>query len=158
MKYAAETSVSTEQSQAEIRKTLNRYGAERFAYYEEDLRAAIMFEMKGRRIKFLLPLPSKNDRQFWQTPERRTARSADAALKSWEQACRQRWRALALAIKAKLESVESGIASFEEEFYAFIVLPTGKTIYEETHAAVEQAYLTGKMPLLLPGIGETSQG
>lgn len=156
MKFASETSVSVENSQAEIRKILGRYGASKFMYYEEESRAAIMFEMKGKRIKFLLPLPAKSEKRFWQTPSRRYARSADAAYKEWEQACRQRWRALALAIKAKLESVESGIASFEEEFYAFIMLPSGKTVYEESYEAVNNAYLSGSMPkLLMPGL-ETS--
>lgn len=39
---------------------------------------------------------------------------------------------------------------FEEKFYVFIVLPGGKTIYEETSESVNQAYLTGNVPKLLP--------
>jgi len=156
MKFASATTVSVEKSQAEIRKILNRYGASKFVYYEEESRAGILFEMKGKRIKFILPLPAKSEGRFWVTPERGKARTSEAANKEWEQACRQRWRALALAIKAKLESVESGIATFEEEFYAFIMLPSGKTVYEESYEAVNRAYLSGSMPkLLLPGL-ETS--
>lgn len=153
MKYAAETSVSVEGSQAEIRKVLSKYGASKFAYLEEETRSAICFEMKERRIKFVLPLPSRNEPRFWETEARKLKRSADEAYKAWEQACRQRWRALALAIKAKLESVETGIASFEEEFYAFVVLPNGKTVYEESRDAVATAYLNDTMPplLLMPG-------
>lgn len=156
MKFASETSVSVESSQAEIRKTLSKYGASKFMYAEEESRAAIMFEMKERRIKFLLPLPSRKDRQFWFTPGKNLQRTPEAAYKEWEQACRQRWRALALAIKAKLESVEAGIASFEEEFYAFVMLPSGKTVYEESREAVNQAYLTGTMPPMLMLGPETS--
>ena len=37
----------------------------------------------------------------------------------WEQACRQRWRALALVIKAKLEAIDAEISTFEEEFLPF---------------------------------------
>ena len=42
--------------------------------------------------------------------------------------CRQRWRALNLAIKAKLEAVESGIVTFDQEFLAHIVGPSGQTV------------------------------
>ena len=37
---------------------------------------------------------------------------------------------MVLAIKAKLEVVESGIASFEEEFLAHIVNAAGVTVYQ----------------------------
>lgn len=158
MQYAKDTSVSSEQSQAEIRKVVARYGATKFAYLEEDERAAIMFEIQNRRIKFLLPLPSKNDSVFWETPGRKLKRTPDSAFREWEQACRQRWRALALAIKAKLEAVESGIATFEEEFLAYVVMPDGLTVAEHVMPNIERAYLTGNMPPLLPAIGGTSAG
>ena len=58
-------------------------------------------------------------------------------------------RVLALVVKAKLEAVECGIATFEEEFYAHIVMPGGKTLYQLTRDNVELAYKTGKVPPLL---------
>jgi len=131
LQYAKDTAVSSEQSQAEIKKTLTRYGATKYAYVEEEERAAIMFE-----INFVLPLPNRNDPRFWKTPERKLKRSADAAFKEWEQASRQRWRALQLAIKAKLEAVESGIAlEIEMECvscYSWLPVPAPdfKTYYE----------------------------
>lgn len=62
------------------------------------------------------------------TPTGRRTRSDDAAEKAWEQATRQRWRALHLVVKAKLEAVESGITVFDDEFLAHIVLPDGGTV------------------------------
>jgi hypothetical protein len=47
---------------------------------------------------------------------------------SLAQANRQVWRALLLAIKAKLEVVESGIATVEEEFMPYIVTPDGRCL------------------------------
>jgi hypothetical protein len=120
MQYAKDTSVNSEQSQAEIRKTLARYGATTFVLLEEGAHAAIMFEVSNRRIRFVLPLPDPNDEQYFRIPRRYESRSPEAARQKWEQACRQRWRALALAIKAKLEVVERGIATFEEEFLNYI--------------------------------------
>ena len=72
-----------------------------------------------------------------------------AVTHAWEQACRQRWRALSLSIKAKLESVESGIEEFESVFMAQVVTPNGKTLEEEVRPVIAQAYETGKMPTLL---------
>lgn len=73
----------------------------------------------------------------------------DSLEKAYEQACRQRWRALNLAVKAKLEAVSSGIASFEEEFLAHIVLPNGKTVGNLLVPQLGRAYLENKMPPLL---------
>jgi hypothetical protein len=63
---------------------------------------------------------------------------------------RQRWRALALVIKAKLEAVEAGITIFEEEFLAHIVLPDGRTAGEYMVPQIEESYRTKQMPPLLP--------
>jgi hypothetical protein len=115
--------------------------------------AQIQFATKSRSVRFFLPLPDKSDKQFWFTPARRQRVDSDRAHANWEQACRQRWRALLLAIKAKLESVECGISTFEQEFMAFIVNPsTGRTIGEEITPLIEERYQNpeARRPLGLP--------
>lgn len=67
----------------------------------------------------------------------------------FQQAGRQRWRALSLAIKAKLEAVASGITSFEEEFLAHVVMPNGKTLGSTIIPQIADAYANKKMPPLL---------
>lgn len=126
--YAAATSVSSEKSKAEIEGTLERYGAEKFMRGWDSSGAIICFVHNGRGIKFHLPLPDKSSKEFVMTPGGKKERSIEDQRKAWEQACRQRWRALALVIKAKLEAVETGITSFEEEFLAHFVLDGGETI------------------------------
>lgn len=155
-KYAEKTEVSCERSQAEIRAIIGRYGATRYATLDEPGRAAIMFEVKDRRIRFTLPLPDVTDSQF-DYDGRNHRRSIDQRHQAWEQACRQKWRALALAIKAKLEAVQTGIATFEEEFLNYIVLPDGVTVGEFIRPQIEVAYSKGTMPKMLPGIGETGR-
>jgi len=150
-RYAENTRVSSEQSRAEIERILSRYGADGFMYGWADQNALIAFQMRERRIKFILPMPAKDLPEFVFTPARRSRRSPDEQLREWEQACRQRWRALAIAIKAKLECVESGITSFEEEFMAHIVLPNGKTVGSWMQPQIETSYKNGKMPPLLGG-------
>lgn len=147
-RYAEKTSVSTETSRNEIERTLSRYGAEEFMYATRSEAAIIAFAARGRRIKFHLPLPPKSD--FARTEAKGLPRSADAVQKAWEQACRQRWRALALAIKAKLEAVTAGITTFEDEFLAHIMLPNGTTVGEHIKPGIALAYDRGEVPALLP--------
>ncbi len=146
-KYAANTNVSSELSRIEIEKTLIRYGADNFAYAMTAGKALIGFTMKGIQIKFILPLPTKEE--FRLTPTGRE-RSENSQYEAWEQACRQRWRALNLVIKAKLEAVECGISIFEDEFMANIVLPGGQTVGDFMKPQIEQAYISGAVPKMLP--------
>lgn len=148
--YAADTSVSSERSRGEIEKTLTRYGATKFMYGYDETRALVQFETKSRQVRFELPMPNRRDRQFTHTPTRDTPRTATAAAEAYEQAVRQRWRALNLVIKAKLEAVESGIVGFDAEFMAHIVLPNGATVGEVMVPGIADAYEFGVMPPLLP--------
>src|SRR3712207_3164132 len=101
-RYAANTEVSSSRSRDEIERTLERYGADQFLYGWQEDNAVVGFRMQGRQVRFVLPLPSKSEKRF--TEHSRGLRSPEAAHKEWEQAVRQRWRALALVIKAKLEA------------------------------------------------------
>lgn len=151
-RYAEQTSVPSDRSRAEIERTLERYGATTFQYGWTEGRAMIGFVMDGRQIRFLLPLPDRDSLDFTQTPTGRE-RSVTAAREAYEQAVRQRWRALALMVKAKLEAVDAGIVTFEEEFLPHTVLPSGRTVAEEVMPAVEQAYATGAVaPLQIEGV------
>jgi len=113
--------------------------------------------MNGRQIRFIIELPDKNDNKFWFTPEKRRKRSDTQAFAEWEKACRQRWRALALVIKAKLEAAESGITEFEDEFLAHILIPDGSgdtmTAGEFLRPQIDAAYETGTMPKMIPYLG-----
>lgn len=140
--YAAGTDVSSDRSRTEIERTLTRWGADSFAYMTGRGQAQIAFEYAERRIRFALPLPDRDDPQFRLTPTGKT-RAAAAREAAYEQAIRQRWRALALVVKAKLEAVEAGISTFEQEFYANLVLPSGETVYEATAQRVGEAIESG---------------
>lgn len=150
-RYAENTKVTSDASRAEIERTLQRYGASSFGYGWEDDVALIAFRLGGRQIKFILTMPDRKSRQFTHTGARNWPREPAAAHAEWEKACRQRWRALALVIKAKLEAVEAGITSIESEFLAATMLPSGETIGEWIKPQVDDVYRTGGMPSLLPG-------
>jgi hypothetical protein len=147
-RYAADTSVSVSNSKAEIERIIERYGATGFMSGWTAQQAMIAFAMNDRQIRFVLPMPDKSEHRF--THSSRGLRAPETVQKEWEQACRQRWRALALVIKAKLEAVESGISVFDDEFMANIVLPNGRTVSEEVRPRITTAYESGAMPPLLP--------
>ena len=149
-RFAEHTTVAVDRSVAEIKSTIQRYGATHFAFIETPDSSCVEFICNDRRIRFILPLPSASDKRFTQTPGRGKQRSADQAYVAWEQACRQRWRALNLAIKAKLEAVTSGISEFESEFLAFIVDPvSGHTVGEIIRPKLQSIYANGTGQLLL---------
>ena len=145
-RYAERTVVTADHSIAEIRRVLSRYGAGQFAYMEDPIRAAVAFNANGRNIRFILPMPTMDD--VSKTPKGRNRRST-VAEQELAQETRRRWRALSLSIKAKLETVSSGIIDFETEFMAYMVLPNGKTVAENILPDIARAYETGKMPKLL---------
>jgi hypothetical protein len=148
-RYAANTEVTTDKSRAEIERTLQRYGADQFFYGWQEGAASIGFRMHDRRVQFVLPMPDPTSDEFTTTPSG-WERQATASRRLYEQALRQKWRALALVVKAKLEAVESGITTFEEEFLAHIVLPNGQRVGQFMVPQISVAYATGTMPPLLP--------
>jgi hypothetical protein len=152
-RYAADTSVSSDRSRAEIERTLARYGAKSFMYGWDENRAVVGFIADGRQVRFLLPMPDRDAREFTHTPARNTKRSPAQAEAAYEQSVRQRWRALSLVIKAKLEAVEAGIVSFDEEFAMHFLLPNGQTVGEWVAPQIERVYSDHQMPALLPGSG-----
>ena len=135
MRYAANTTVPVEKSKADIEKTITRHGADAYYSAMDRLSASIGFRIDGRMIKIDIPLPNKDDFQ------------SDA---KYEQAIKQRWRALLLIIKAKFELIEDGMGSLEEEFMPWLLMPNGKTFGEWASPQIEAMYKSGKMPPLLP--------
>ena len=136
MTFARESEVPVERSRAHIEQVLAKYGATHFAYGSAPFEARIMFEANGRRVRFILPLATPKGSKY-------------LTEKQQAQFLRTRWRCLLLAITAKLESVESGISTFEEEFMAHIMLPNGKSVGEHAIPYIADAYSNKKMPPLL---------
>lgn len=147
MAYAANTDVPQDRSEAEIKRLILRHGAEEYATGHGKGRATIGFRMSSRIVRFELPLPKLES--FAVTPRGRR-RSIGATEEAFHQETRRCWRALALIIKAKLEAVETGVTTFEQEFLAHIVMPDGKTVGQHVGATIESAYAAGKVQPLLP--------
>lgn len=138
MSFAENTKVPIGRTQDEIKKILSKHGATGFVFGENQNTAMLMFDMASRRIKIAIKLP--------QPP---SPNATQSSIKTYEQIKRSKWRCLLLVVKAKLEAVESGITSLEHEFMANILLPNGKTVFDNINHSIKLAYETNTMPKLL---------
>lgn len=138
--------MSPEKSQTEIKNTLRKYGADRFGIMEERDRGHVMFEYNGLLVQMTVKFPDREEFSKTDTGKKRIESAIDSA---FEQSIKQRWRALLLAIKAKLEAVESGISTIEQEFLAFVMMPDGKNISEHIIPNLNEIVKSGNMPKMI---------
>jgi hypothetical protein len=143
MEYAKGTTVDVSKSKAEIEFLLRKAGAMNIFSGVEDAKciAWIMFTMQGCPYRESIKLPKAE--HFTHTPRGRprNRESADAA---HVQACKERFRGLVLLIKAKLLAITNGDRTWDQEFFGAMMLPGGKTIYEQLGAQAATAAATGK--------------
>lgn len=149
-RYAERTELGPDRSRVEIERTLRRYGATAFAYGWQDGAANIGFTIADRSVRIELPLPCVGDATIARTPTGRP-RGREARDQAYEQAVRQRWRALTLIVKAKLEAVEAGISTVEREFLADVMIADGTTVGAWAAPQLALVYERGARPALLPG-------
>jgi hypothetical protein len=130
--FAQNTRVPVAQTRAEIERLLGRHKAAQFgtAVDYEIRKARVQFRLHDRIVRFSIDLPD---------PKKYGGERL-------EQRERQKWRALLLVIKAKLEAVENAIATFEEEFLGYIVMPNDQTMAEIAKPLIAGAYTTGRLP------------
>jgi hypothetical protein len=121
-KYAAGTRVEARRSRAELARVIARYGASDFAIVDNGANAFVRFAFDGRYVQLNLPAPDRWNDRFTKTPtgKERTLRAQE---RLYEQAIRENWRSLVLVVKGKLEAVDSGLTTFEDEFAAVLVRP-----------------------------------
>lgn len=150
MPYAEKTVVSPEKTRMEIEQVLRRYKADTFMYATEPGRAGVMFQIEKRRVQFVISIPPASEFKYGKSRAGYTTTLTEIQRdNAWAQEVRRRWRALYLVIKAKLESVESGIETLEEAFLAQLVLPSGDTFGQWATPQLAKVY-AGGMPMLLP--------
>lgn len=142
MAYAENTTVAFEKSISEVISHIKKHGAERIGQVEEAGFFALQFLLSERMIRFHLPFKSIDDMPVHDGRRQRLTTEKRQALLN--QSKRQRGRALQLVIKAKLESVESGIETVEEAFLSNVVMADGSTVYERAKTLIAIEYQTGE--------------
>ena len=150
MAYAEGTSVPVEKSLGEIVALVKKHGAQRVAQAEDVGAISVWFFLNDRMLRFRVKLPTmeemptRDGRNSILSDKQRNDRAAAA--------CRQKARALLLVIKAKLESVESNVETFDEAFLPNIVMSDGMTVMERIREPLALEYQTGKaFPMMLEG-------
>lgn len=163
--YAKNTKIDGGRSEAEIRKMLKNFGAVNIVPLDgvqvgEQTFIGIMFDYGARRVRMTVEMPDPASDRIRFSPGLRNLRTAAQQHEAWNKEVNRLWRALAFKTKARLVSIEEKISDFEEEFFYDIVAPgaeNGATVGQIMRPQLALAYRTGKLPPLLPGIGETTK-
>lgn len=142
MSYAETTSVPFERSISEMVALIKRAGAGQIGQMDDDAFYAIQFTIGDRMIRFRLPMPALSEMPTVNGRNQRLTNEQQRA--KLEQAKRARARALLLVIKAKLESVESGIETIEQAFLANVVMADGATVYDRISQPIALEYASGR--------------
>jgi hypothetical protein len=152
--YAQGTTVDVSKSRAEIDALLTRHGATQVIIKTEASRGTVAFEIDAHRYRIEMPLPSVEEVQL-KASAMRGWEGRDPSYKTrWiaaelAQMHRERWRALLLVMKSKLEIARiCGFSSVEREFLADMVLPNGGTVYGELAESIHRGLSDG-MPKML---------
>jgi hypothetical protein len=166
--FGNQSKVTPEETRAQIEALLDRYGADGFQYAADRRahRAAIAFRAHGRVVRLTVQMPDPEDPAFTITPGgkqrvRRRNTPNDPVMKAYEKVVRQRWRALLLIVRAKLEAILCGVTTFEDEFLANIVIAGGRTLGEHVVPQLEAACegdRGGEALLRLPAAGPRDAG
>ncbi|GAB2753325.1 hypothetical protein [Sinomonas soli] len=129
--YIRGASVTCSASQAEIQTMLAAAGATGIRFASERGKTRITFRSGGHH--FLLALPA-----------------AMSDLPHAQEGARRGWRQLSALVQAKLDAVDAGITTFDEEFLAYMVMPGGATVFQAVAPGVAAAYAAAAPPPAVP--------
>lgn len=132
-RYAEGTDVPVSKTRGEIEALLTKHGAGQILSGIDRERRSGFVGFTLEKRQFRIPLLARDDRN-----------------RNPDQVERERWRALLLLVKAKLEYIAAGLTTAEFEFLAYIVLPGGSTVGAELAPRLAEVYQTGEVRALLP--------
>jgi hypothetical protein len=131
---------------------LRRHGATAFGHHWFESMAVIEFAAHDRVVRFTLPLRRREEFKTRVVRSRRVTCTPEQTEARWHQGCRQRWRALALAVKAKFEAIDPGISESDEESLAYVTDPASRqTVAELLRPQLAKRYLGRESGQLRPG-------
>ena len=151
--YAADTKVPVDQSRREIEALLAKAGADSIAVVSEPHQAMIAFRMRGSAYRFTLPIPAIDQLRARRAKEGLRTESLAVMQRQRDQLIRSRWRALLLALKAKIEAARAGIIDLEVALMPFAIIPGGRIVADEVLPKLAEMRTSGRVVPLLPGAG-----
>jgi len=136
-KYAKDTKVPVARTKVQVQELLVNYGIDEFFFGSSPRGDGIGFKYEGRVYKHNVPMPNPDDYRYDN---------------QYKQAIRQRWRIFYMSLKMKLEEIQSGGMTFEDQFLAMMALPDGSTVGDFMRLPENLARLKSvEMPKLLTG-------
>jgi hypothetical protein len=167
----ASTDVPAEKTKREIRNLLVGWGCDGWKQAEDEDQGIAVVEFRvptripgrgeelfGVRVRILMPLPDPTaDRYQYTQGAVRGRLSESARAGALEKETRRRWRCLWHTIKAKLVAIDTEISTIEDEFEAWVVMPSGSTFRQHTRETLWEAIATGRMPALPEPVGRVPE-
>ncbi len=150
-RFAEGTKVPVETTKSELERLLRAYGADAIVMGWDGDVSTVAFRLQGRHVRYAVERPTHSETvvTHYQSGKPRRREHFSEAIAAEH---RRRWRALLLIVKAKLELIAAGDASFDEEFLAHTMLADGSTVGDWIAPQIEETYRSGSMPALVPGV------
>lgn len=128
-RYAEGTTVSVDTSRGELSGLLTAHGCQRMAWATEPDADTLQFFLGGNGYRFRIARPTEAEVIARWDDEHPYAAAGQRAKIDWRKNVdaewRRRWRALVLLLKAKLEFVEAGDTTLEQEFMSALLVEGG---------------------------------
>lgn len=121
--YAKTTKVPVNRSRLELEDILERYGADQIGVLRGDGITSVGFRIDGRIYRFDIVMPEDDEKLH-----------------------RQRWRVLIKIVQFKIEAIECGLSTFEEQFMPDLVV-RGQRFGMLTDAVYRQLESDGSVEL-----------
>jgi hypothetical protein len=125
--YMETTKKDPEDTMAEIKKLLKKYGMTRFnESYSDGVLCGCIFAIKinGKDQAFSLPI---NWYPLWE----RAKKGETKYIKDEEQAMRVAWRQVLRWIESQLALIDIGMADFQEIFLPYAMINSKQTLYQK---------------------------
>ena len=127
--YMETTKKDPEDTMAEIKKLLKKYGMTRFneSYSNGELHGCIFaVDIDGKELAFSLPINWRPLLDRANRGETKYIRSGDA-----EQSRRVAWRQVLRWIESQLALIDLGMAEFQEIFLPYVMINATQTLYQK---------------------------
>lgn len=146
MSYASNTNVSVDKSMSQVRQMLTRNKSQGVAIAETEEGAATQFIFDNKPYKFVIRYPSKTEERiaFTNSGRPRTESKIDIEIESEK---RRLWRCMVLYIKAAIEAHNNGLVDFKRSMVGYMLLPSGKTFYQEIESNIPRLEANPKFML-----------
>lgn len=146
-RYAEGTTVSVDTSRGELSGLLTAHGCQRMAWATEPDADTLQFFLGGNGYRFRIARPTVEEVQARWREDHPYAADGQFRNMDWRKNTdaewRRRWRAHVLLLKAKLEFVEAGDTTLEQEFMSALLVEGGQRTLGDWMATGAGAKLLG---------------